>query len=293
MQPTIKVLIFGAGGQVGEALCRELTGPGFKLLALTRQDHAGDITDHALVGATVERFAPDVIINAAAYTQVDSAEGHKQEAFAINDRAVANLARCAKRCGALLIHFGTDFVFDGTANRPWTENDMACPINQYGLSKLAGESAVLESGCRHVILRVSWVHAPNHKNFVNSLMEWLKNQPEVFVVDDQWGSPTAAVDIAEAVKVVIAKTLENPSLDGIYHFANSGYTTRFACARFVASLMSNHSMEKLKPVPSSRFDLPACRPLNCRLDTEKFTKTFSYEPRTWQEGIKETVLGQR
>lgn len=287
----MRVLIFGANGQVGSALKTRLSLVGHQILALGRSDRGGDVVDFPNVEAAIQAFQPDVIVNAAAFTNVDMAESQPSLAFDVNERAVANLARCAKAYAALLIHFGTDFVFDGSGHGTWQENDEPNPINVYGLSKLAGEQAIVQSGCRHVILRVSWVHAARHKNFITSSLQWLKANPCVRIVNDQWGAPTSAVDVANAVQAIIDRTMNRSDLDGIYHFANSGCVTRFDCVRFIASLLPSNDGQRIVPVDSSTFDLPARRPLNCRLETQKFKETFGFEPRSWQEGVKETVLG--
>ena len=288
----MKVLIFGANGQVGQALQRVLPDEDVEILALGRHDRGGDVVQVEEVEAVIENFAPHVIVNAAAFTQVDLAETLVNETFAVNELAVGNLARCAKASGALLIHFGTDFVFDGSGDHRWSEADATNPLNVYGRSKLAGEVAIIQSGCRYVILRVSWVYAPNHKNFITSAIHWLQTQPVVRIVDDQWGSPTSATDIALAVKSVIKRAIDDPTIDGIYHFANDEVTTRFECVRFIASLMPNLSQVELEAAASSSFDLPASRPLNCRLDTNKFKRTFQFSPRHWQEGVREIVLSK-
>ena len=286
----MKVLIFGANGQVGRALQSALPALGYEIVALSRNDRGGDLLNFEAVREVVERTAPRVIVNAAAFTQVDLAESQRETAWLVNAEAVSNLAQCAKGVGALLIHFGTDFVFDGTGMRAWKECDEERPLNVYGESKLAGERAITASGCRHVILRVSWVHAAGHRNFVTSFLNWARTKPTVSVVDDQWGTPTSATDIARAVGVVIDCAIDDASLDGVYHFANAGFTTRFECAKYIAALLPEGFSVDLKPVDSSAFDLPARRPLNCCLETEKFRQTFAFEARSWQDGVRETVL---
>ena len=286
----MKVLIFGGNGQVGRALQTTLSALGHEVVALSRNDSGGDLLNFGAIAEVIERISPHVIINAAAYTQVDLAETQREAAWSVNAEAVANLAQCANSAGALLIHFGTDFVFDGTGNRAWRETDEERPLSVYGESKLAGERAILGSGCRHVILRVSWVHAAGHKNFITSFLNWARTKPTVSVVDDQWGTPTSAMDIARAVGVVIDRAIDDASLDGVYHFANAGFTTRFGCAKYIASLLPVEDLPNLNPARSAEFELPARRPLNCRLETEKFRKTFAFEARSWQDGVRETVL---
>lgn len=288
----MRVMVFGANGQVGRALCKYLLSTGVDVRGLSRDHNGGDILQLADVEAAISQYQPNVIVNAAAFTNVDLAESQVEEAYAVNEAAVANLVRCAKAVGALLVHFSTDFVFDGIDEHPWGEEDRPNPLNAYGRSKLAGEKAVVQSGCRYVVLRVSWVHAPGHKNFITSAMDWLKEKNSVRVVHDQWGSPTSANDIAWAVKAVIDRAMRDSSVDGIYHFANEGFTTRFDCVRFIASQLHSRSNVELVPVSSSTFKLPAQRPLNCRLDTGKFKRTFGYIARSWQDGVRETIFGK-
>ncbi len=285
----MKVVIYGAHGQVGEALVRHCTDESVELICLSRQDQGGDLLSLKELEERLLALSPDVIVNAAAYTKVDEAESHVDEAMVVNALAPEVMARCAKQMGTLLIHFGTDYVFNGTGDRAWRENDMSSPINVYGRTKLAGESAVIRSGCRYVILRVSWVHAPGHKNFITSLMTWLKSRPVVDVVSDQWGSPTSADEIARGVRAVIGRAINDKHVDGIYHFTNAGVTNRYQCALFVAELLGEE-LSRVRAVDSFAFTLPAKRPLNCRLSTSKFSKVFAFEFQSWQEGVKATVL---
>lgn len=283
----MKVLVLGSSGQVGEALMSRLQLPAMELVGLCRSNVGANLLNPTELEALLVDNSPDVIINASAYTKVDEAESHFQEAWLVNVRAVEILAGYAKKTGALLIHFGTDYVFDGSGSQPWTEKDKPNPLNVYGKSKLEGERVIQQSGCRYVIIRLSWVHSPKHNNFVTNLLRWVKERTDFSIVTDQWGTPTSAFDVADAVGRVIERSMTDKTIGGIYHFANEGYTNRFECARFIVEQLGCQCT--LHPVESSHFELPAKRPLNCRMNSQKFSSAFDFKARSWQDGVKETV----
>ncbi|MDD2099305.1 dTDP-4-dehydrorhamnose reductase [Pseudomonas putida] len=288
----MKLLLLGRNGQVGWELQRSLAPLG-EVLALdsASQEYCGDLTDLPGLAATVQRFAPDVIVNAAAYTAVDKAESESQLAHRVNADAPAVLAREALRLKALLVHYSTDYVFAGLGVTPWQEQDPVAPLSVYGASKLAGEQAIAASGCAHLILRTSWVYSARGNNFATTMLRLARERERLAVIDDQFGAPTGAELLADVTAHAIRSLLADPQLSGIYHLAAAGETTWCRYARFVLEHAERAGM-KLKVGPAmvdaigtEAYPTPARRPCNSRLDTHKLQKAFALSLPDWKVGV--------
>ena len=286
----MKILLFGKSGQVGWELQRSLAPLG-ELVAPDSASHGlcGDLRNTKGLAETVLGTAPDVIVNAAAYTAVDKAESEPELAAALNTRAPEILADSACRCGALLVHYSTDYVFDGSGNRAWNEADPAGPLNVYGRTKLAGELAIRESGCRHLILRTSWVYASKGKNFARTILGLAAGRECLSVVADQIGAPTGADLLADVTAHVLRQSRESHAVAGLYHLCGGGETSWHGYAEFVCGLARQAGLplkvKTIEPVPSSGFPTPAPRPLNSRLDTSKLRSAFDLRLPHWQDGV--------
>ncbi|HQD13972.1 MAG TPA: dTDP-4-dehydrorhamnose reductase [Ottowia sp.] len=289
----MKVLLLGKNGQLGWELQRSLAPLG-ELVALDRQGApglCGDLGEPDGLAATVRALRPDVIVNAAAYTAVDRAESEPDLARRINAHAPAVLAREAAACGALLLHYSTDYVFHGHGQRPWAEDDPTGPLNVYGQTKLAGEQAIVQAGCRHLILRTSWVYAARGGNFARTMLRLARQQPRLTVIDDQWGAPTGAELIADVSAHAIAQLRARPDKAGIYHLAAAGETNWFSYAKHViaraqsAQSAIEYVVKDILPIPSSAYPVAATRPHNSRLDTRKLRTAFDLHLPPWQAGV--------
>jgi dTDP-4-dehydrorhamnose reductase len=290
----MKILLFGSNGQLGWQLRRSLSVVG-EVTALHRTSAplCGDLAKPDELARSVRAVAPDVIVNAAAYTAVDRAESEPETAFAINAGACEVLATEASRLGAWLVHYSTDYVFDGSGERPWTEADPTAPANVYGRSKLAGEQAVVAGAARHLVLRTSWVFDTWGQNFLKSILRAAAQRDSLNIVCDQWGAPTRAALIADATAHILTRL--RPELAGIYHLAAAGATHWQA----YASLAIAHAAEcgmvlKTRPdqvhaIPSSQYPVAAARPANSRLDTNRLRRTFDLRLPPWQDGVRSVV----
>lgn len=289
----MRILLLGANGQLGQALSIELLDEesGWQLIAPDRDECS--LVDHCALVAFIGLARPDVIINAAAYTQVDQAESEPELADKINVQAVEALAEAARRVGALLVHFSTDYVFDGGGDRPWREEDRPAPLNVYGLSKWQGEQAILASGCRHLILRTSWLHSPYRHNFVKTMLRLGQERASLSVVCDQVGAPTSAAMLAKVTLTAIDQALGNPALDGLYHVTASGETSWYDFAGVIFSEArkqgSDLKISELNAVPTHAYPSAARRPLNSLLDTTKFRDVFGLELPHWHKGVEDTL----
>ena len=289
----MKILLLGKHGQVGWELQRSLAPLG-QLIALDRHGAnglCGDLGDLPVNAATVRATQPQVIVNAAAYTAVDKAESERDLAQRLNAEAPAVLAREAAACGALLLHYSTDYVFDGSGDQPWREDDATGPWSVYGDTKHQGEQAIVGSGCAHLILRTSWVYAARGGNFAKTMLRLAQERERLTVIDDQWGAPTGAELIADVSAHAIVQTRQQPDKAGIYHLAAAGHTTWFAYAKHVlAQARQAQPAIKIKasevaPITTADYPTPARRPLNSRLDTRKLQSTFGLTLPTWQHGV--------
>ncbi|MNM30983.1 dTDP-4-dehydrorhamnose reductase [compost metagenome] len=288
----MKILLFGKDGQVGWELQRSLSCLG-EVIALGSRDEAfcGDFLDLDGIAATVRAIAPDVIVNAAAYTAVDKAETDSERCRTVNALAPGVLAREAVRLGALLIHYSTDYVFDGSGACAWSETDVVHPLNVYGKTKLEGEEAIAASGCRHLIFRTSWVYAARGGNFAKTMLRLAGEREALSVIDDQIGAPTGADLLADVTAQAIARWCPGGELSGIYHLAAAGETSWHGYASFViaqaraAGRPIRVAQQAIAPVPTTAFPTPASRPLNSRLNTQKLQHTFSLTLPAWQTGV--------
>ena len=288
----MKILLFGKNGQVGWELQRSLTPLG-ELLALDSksQNVCGDLSNLEGIATTVRNFAPDVIVNAAAYTAVDKAETDSDLAHTVNALAPGVLAHEAKRCRAWLLHYSTDYVFDGSGERPWQEQDHTAPLNVYGKSKLAGEQAIMAADCQHLIFRTSWVYALRGNNFAKTMLRLAQERDSLSVIADQIGAPTGAELLADVSAHAITKALKIPELGGLYHLTASGEASWHSYACFVinyareAGLSIKVAADAIQAVPSSQFATAAARPKNSRLDTDKLQSAFNLKLPHWQTGV--------
>ena len=287
----MKLLLLGKDGQVGRALQPVLPAFG-ALVALGRAE--ADLEQPGELARLVATHAPDIIVNAAAYTAVDKAESEPERARLINAEAVAVLAAAAERSGAWLIHYSTDFVFDGSKQAPYVETDAANPLSVYGLTKLKGDTAIAASGCRHLIFRVSWVYGAGNGNFPAAMLRLGQERGTLNVVADQIGAPTSAGRIAAVTGAAIARLARGDAdhLSGLYHLAAGGAVSRHEMARFVIAEALARGMElalrpeAILPIPTSAYPAPAARPLNSRLDTQKLEAAFGVALPPWPEDLR-------
>jgi dTDP-4-dehydrorhamnose reductase len=290
----MNILLFGADGQLGWQLRRSLCVVG-EVTALTRSSdtHCGDITDDAGIARTVRELRPDIIVNAAAFTAVDRAESEPDAAFAVNHRACEVLATEADRIGAWLVHYSTEYVFDGSGTAPWRESDSAAPLNVYGHSKLAGEQAIARACPRHLILRTSWLFDTWGDNFLKWVLDAASRRAELDIVDDQYGAPTRAAMVADVTAHLLRGL--RPELAGTYHVAAAGEASRHGLAVFALQCAQRHGLGLLagpasvRPVPSSAFPRPAARPSNSRLDTHRLRDAFGLALPHWRHGVEAVV----
>jgi dTDP-4-dehydrorhamnose reductase len=278
----VKILLTGKNGQIGWELCRALAPLG-EIAAYGRAEL--DLATPDRIVAAVRSTMPDVVVNAAAYTAVDQAEREPDAAHTINAVAVGVLAEEAKRAGAPLIHYSTDYVFDGTKEAPYVEEDVPNPLNEYGRSKLAGEQAIRETGGPHLILRTSWVYSARGRNFFLTMKRLLREKQEVRVISDQVGAPTCAAAIADATAAILGKRDRQAS--GVYHLTASGSTSWHGFATEIARLEC--SATRVVPIPSEAYPSPARRPRNSRLSNEKLLRQFGFTLPSWEDGLKAVV----
>lgn len=271
-----RMLVAGAGGMTGSELTRQAHDAGWHVVAASRAEL--DITDPAAVDNAVRNAAPDVVINAAAYTAVDDAEGDRLTAMSVNCDGAANLARAAGQAEAIIVHISTDYVFDGESTRPYTPDDTVGPLSVYGESKLAGEEAVRSHSPNHVIVRSSWVYSNSGRNFVTTMLRLAGSNTPIRVVDDQYGCPTSAHDLAGALLRVAAVTTEGGSATGTYHFTNSGVTS---WCGFAEAILEDRfeNPPAVHPITTADFPSAARRPHYSVLDSGTFTSTFGVQPR--------------
>lgn len=289
-----RILIVGAAGQVGRELQRSFAGAG-ELVCYTRKEVDLAIEDQ--VREMVRDTAPDIILNAAAYTAVDRAESEPPLAMAINARAPGFLAEEAAKRNILLVHYSTDYVFDGTKQGPWVETDEPNPLNVYGASKLAGEQAIQRVGGKYLIFRTSWVYGPHGNNFLLTMLRLGQERDQLNVVDDQVGSPTTSIEIADATRKIVdgvaAGTYgEAADWAGIYHMTCSGATSWCGFAKAIFGAVSNSTGEGLPPVnalSSKAYSTPAKRPLNSLLSNVKLNERFQVTLGSWESAVPAVI----
>lgn len=290
----MKILILGKNGQVGWELQRALAPLG-EVVALDRSGHntntvlCGDLSNLEGLRQTIAGLKPDVIVNAAAYTAVDKAESEPELAQLINAYAPKTLAEEAKKINALLVHYSTDYVFSGEGEAPWYEKDEPAPVNQYGQSKLEGEQAIQESGCKYLIFRTSWVYAAKGNNFAKTMLRLASERQSLSVINDQVGAPTGAELIADCTAHAIHQSIRNSNLLGLYHLTASGQTTWYEYAKVVIehaqSMGIKLAVEEVVAITTADYPTPATRPHNSRLDTTKFCESFNLILPQWQDGV--------
>ena len=288
----MKILLLGKNGQVGWELQRSLAPLG-ELVALDAdsKELCGDFTDLDGLANTVRAVVPDVIVNAAAHTAVDKAESEPQLARTINALASGLLAQEAKRANALMIHYSTDYVFDGNGDKPWLETDSVAPLNVYGTTKLEGEQLIQQSGCRHLIFRTSWVYGARGGNFAKTMLKLARERDSLSIIDDQIGVPTGADLLADITAHAIRTAQQRPELSGLYHLVAGGETSWHGYASFVIDYARRNGVtlkvvpDAIKPVSTSAFPTPARRPHNSRMDTTKLQRAFDLYLPSWQNGV--------
>ncbi|CEP36888.1 dTDP-4-dehydrorhamnose reductase subunit,NAD(P)-binding, of dTDP-L-rhamnose synthase [Halomonas sp. R57-5] len=292
----LTILITGGNGQVGFELRRQLATLG-EILAPNRAKL--DLADTDAVSAYLDQHQPDLIVNAAAYTAVDNAESDQAMATRLNAEVPAQLAEYCQQRGSWLIHYSSDYVYNGEGIAPWQENDATGPCNAYGATKLAGDEAVANSGCKHLIFRTSWVYSAFGKSFLGTMLRLGAERPALSIVSDQMGAPTPARLIALVTQQALA-TLNNPKTandlaSGVYHLAPRGETSwhGFACEIFQvakqAELPLAISPEGVSAIPTADYPTPAARPLNSRLAVEKLEAALGIQMPTWQSQLALTV----
>ena len=286
----MKILLLGKDGQVGWELQRALAVAG-EVVALGRRD-GGDLTQPDALLARVQTIAPQVIVNAAAHTAVDRAESEPELARQINARTPALLAIEARRLGALLVHYSTDYVFDGSGSQPRDEEAAIAPLNVYGSTKAEGEDAIRASGCQHLILRTSWVYAARGGNFAKTMLRLGQERDQLKVIVDQIGAPTGAELLADLTVPMLRAARVNPALVGTYHAVASGATSWHEYAAFVLEFARARGVnirvapEQVLAIPTSDYPTPAKRPLNSRLATAKLQQRFGLHLPPWQQGVE-------
>ncbi len=303
-----RILLLGKNGQVGWELQRSLAALG-ELVALDREGLTpqqaaaqglpgidlplcGDLIDLSGLAQTVHHLKPNVIVNAAAYTAVDKAETDVDLARRINAEAPGVLAQAAHEVGALLVHYSTDYVFNGSGHTPWQEIDSTGPLNVYGLTKLEGEQRILQAGRQHLIFRTSWVYSARGGNFAKTMLRLARERERLTVIDDQFGAPTGAELIADVTAHAIHQVLRTGDGQGTYHLAASGETTWYGYAQYVIAeaqrlqSQSGWKVQAIEAVPTSTFPTPARRPHNSRLATQRFQSTFNVRLPGWQQGVE-------
>jgi dTDP-4-dehydrorhamnose reductase len=289
-----RILIVGAAGQVGVELQRSFSGFGS---VVTADIESVDLADPDQTRALVRRVKPDVILNAAAYTAVDHAESQPDLATAINATAPRVLAEEALRFNALLVHYSTDYVFDGQKQQPWVESDQPNPLNVYGTSKLAGEQAIQQVGGRYLIFRTSWVYGPHGNNFLLTMLRLARERDRLSIVDDQYGSPTTSIELARATRTItegiLAEQFGAPTdWAGLYHMTCADSTTWFGFAKAIFASAEQRLQVKppeLTPLATKYYPTPARRPHNSILSNQKLYDRFGVRLATWQAALDDVV----
>ena len=290
----MKILLLGCNGQVGWELQRSLQPLGEVVSCDfdSPVDRRANFLEPDAVSALVNRERPDVIVNAAAYTAVDKAESEPELARLINATTPGVIAKTANELGALLVHYSTDYVYGGSGDAPRDEMAATSPLSVYGLTKLEGEDFIRSSGCRHIILRTSWVYAARGHNFIKTMLRLATERDALSVISDQIGAPTGADLLADVTALLISKITNGQGATGLYHCVSAGATSWFEYARFVIGWARANGLpvkvvdEAIRPIATSAYPTPASRPLNSRLSTKKLSETFSLHLPEWQIGVE-------
>jgi dTDP-4-dehydrorhamnose reductase len=293
----MKILLTGINGQVGHAMLAKLAG--HDVLALAREQL--DLTNPEAIIQSIQLFKPDLIINPAAYTAVDKAESEPELAHAINTIAPQILAQEAAKIGAGIIHFSTDYVYDGSKQTPYVETDQTNPVSVYGKSKLAGEDAIRASGAAHLVLRTSWVYGAYGKNFLNTMLRLAGERDVLRVVADQFGAPTSAQSIADGVvQLINVWNMQDKNQSGTYHFTNVGEVSWHGFTQKIVNQYNQlqaknglpvlkTAVENIATITAADYPTPAARPANSRLNNAKLKQVFGVELPTWQDGLQRVL----
>lgn len=292
----MKILLLGKNGQVGWELQRALQPLG-TVIALDRKGEGGlvgDLSDLQGLRRTLCDLRPDVVVNAAAYTAVDKAESEPALARRINTEAPEVIARCVAKLGGWMVHYSTDYVFDGSGSQSWREGDPTGPLSVYGQSKLEGECAIQASGCKHLIFRTSWVYAARGGNFAKTMLRLAAEREELRVIDDQIGAPTGAELIADVTALTLRTAQNRPETSGLYHLAAAGEVSWHGYAALVIEQARLRgiplSVQRIIPIATHEYPTPAQRPLNSRLDCQKLKSTFRLNLPGWQAGLNRMLI---
>ncbi len=293
----MKILLFGKNGQLGWELQRSLAPLGVVVaLDAGNETLCGDFSRPQGLRDTVRKVRPDVIVNAAAHTAVDRAEGEPELAWVINAQAPGVLAEEAGKIGAWMVHYSTDYVFDGSGNLPWRETDVPAPLNVYGQTKLEGEQLVAAACDKHLIFRTSWVFAARGSNFARTMLQLARHREHLAVVDDQFGAPTGADLLSDVTAHAIRQVRTRPEDAGLYHLVAAGQTSWHGYAeRVIANARLSASAHEFKvktvePVPSETYPTTAARPRNSRLNTDHLQSVFGLELPPWQFGVDRLLV---
>ena len=288
----MKILLYGHKGQVGWELQRSLQPLGeLVVIEFDSKELCGDLAKLDDLSETVARVRPDVIVNAAAHTAVDKAESEPELVRTLNALAPGRLAEAAQKIGAWLVHYSTDYVFDGSGSQPWREDDDKGPLSVYGRTKLEGEQRIAANCQRHLIFRTSWVYAARGGNFAKTMLRLGQERDRLTVIDDQIGAPTGAELLADVTAHALRQALAKPDLAGIYHLVAGGETSWHGYAQFVldqaraAGVTLKVAPDAVQAVPTTAFPTPARRPLNSRLATDKLQQAFGLRLPPWQVGV--------
>ena len=291
----MKIILFGRSGQLGWELQRALAPLG-EVISFGRglgQSDA-DFSKPESLANIIRTIKPGIIVNAAAYTAVDKAEDEPELANLVNAEAPRVLAHEAASLGAWLIHYSTDYVFDGSGTAPWLETDLPSPLNAYGRSKLAGERAIQHSGCRHIIFRTGWVYSAHGQNFLKTMLKLAAERETLSIVDDQIGAPTGVELLANVTTHALKAVLDGEDLSGLYHVAAAGETSWHgyanAAIEFARRQQAELKVTSVQPVASRDFPMKAKRPLNSRLETKKLREKFGLVLPDWRQGVERATL---
>ncbi len=298
----MKILLLGKNGQVGWELQRALQPLG-EVIALDRhindQGDCGDVSNFEQINQTIARIQPNIVINATAYTAVDKAESEQLQNDLINHLAVKNLAEQCQQIDALLVHYSTDYVFNGMGEKPWQEDDSTAPVNSYGQAKRDGEIALEKTGVKFLNFRTSWVYASRGKNFIKTMLMLAKSKEQLTIINDQVGTPTSASLIADVTAqalryYLLTNDAEKIQLLGHYHLVPTGVTTWYDYAQFIFDLTKKQGetlmIKEVLPTTTDNYPTPAKRPLNSRLNNQKIQTNFQLHLPEWQQGVEQTVI---
>ncbi|SOD16752.1 dTDP-4-dehydrorhamnose reductase [Nitrosomonas ureae] len=288
----MRILLLGKSGQLGWELQRSLAPLG-ELISLdsASKELCGDLSNLKGIKQTIQKTAPNIIVNAGAYTAVDKAENEPELTQILNAEAPKILAQAAKEQNARLIHYSTDYVFNGNGAQPYDETDTADPLNYYGKTKLEGDENILTSGCSHLIFRTSWIYATFGSNFIKTILYLAQNRDKLTIVNDQIGSPTSAELIADTTAYTLFTVKYKPEISGLFNLTAKGYTSWYEFAKFILEYVEKRNLPlkihstDIDPISSVEFPLPAKRPLNSRLNTSKLENTFHLSLPAWQTGV--------